>query len=151
MQLNCESTDSFMPSKIRFCMILKRFTISFRTLSYILYCCTSYLTCLQVPKDYCKVLTVESCQELPSRDCNPKARRVCSLIPKVTSKEVSDLECKTHENRVCKPTYREVKKYLIKMQVYNWFILSISSLIKIICYLAELQRIVNMDQIPNTE
>merc|ERR1712111_4458 len=40
-----------------------------------------------VPKDYCKVLTVESCQELPSKVC--------------------DLECKTHEKRVCKPIYKE--------------------------------------------
>merc|ERR1712098_795889 len=34
-------------------------------------------------------------------------RNVCHLVPKVTTKEVSDLECKTHSKRVCKPTYRE--------------------------------------------
>ena len=60
------------------------------------------------PRETCKIVTRESCNDVPNRDCQPKARDVCSLVPKIITKEVIDLQCKRRETTVCKPTFEEV-------------------------------------------
>merc|ERR1712114_48945 len=35
-------------------------------------------------------------------------RRVCSLVPNISTKEVSERQCSTHQKKVCQPVTKEV-------------------------------------------
>merc|ERR1712098_512796 len=37
-----------------------------------------------------------------------KSRRVCSLVPKIHTKEISDRQCSTHQRTVCQPISKQV-------------------------------------------
>merc|ERR1711915_299001 len=49
-----------------------------------------------------------SCSQAPSRNCQQKARRVCSLVPKIPTKEISDRQCSNHMRYVCHPISKQV-------------------------------------------
>merc|ERR1712029_1321381 len=61
-----------------------------------------------VPKVDCQMLSRQSCSEVPSRNYQQKPRCVCSLVPKILSKEVSDHQCSTHQRNVCQPISKQV-------------------------------------------
>merc|ERR1712243_138161 len=48
------------------------------------------------------------CSEVPVQDCQQKARRVCSLIPSIETREISDRQCSTHQRNVCQPISKQV-------------------------------------------
>ena len=49
-----------------------------------------------------------SCSEVPIQDCQQKPRRVCSLVPSIETKEVSDRQCTTSQRNVCQPISKQV-------------------------------------------
>merc|ERR1712137_653443 len=53
-------------------------------------------------------LNRRSCSEVPVQDCQQKARRVCSLVPSIETKEVSDRQCTTSQRSVCQPISKQV-------------------------------------------
>merc|ERR1711939_53961 len=48
------------------------------------------------------------CSEVPVQDYQQKPRRVCSLVPSILTKEVSDRQCTTSQRNVCQPISKQV-------------------------------------------
>ena len=79
--------------------------------------------CVQVPMIDCQELNSQARQEIPVRECQQKARRYCTLVPKIHTKEVNERQCKTVNSRVCNQVPKQVIEIVHHNLVSAFFIL----------------------------